>query len=59
MYKTAINMRKARQQGALDRLKAQLQSGTKTAKGSNERIPLTDKDKKRINKEIAILEGRI
>lgn len=59
---------KNRQKRALERLKAQLQSGTKPEKnlhpltrattGGNN-IPLEKEDIERIKKEINILEGRI
>lgn len=42
-----------RQEGALRRLQAQLDSGVKTKKGTiAEKVPLTESDKRRINKEI-------
>lgn len=44
-----------RRKRALDRLETQLKSGTKTQKKSTKTTPLTDGDKKRIEKEIAIL----
>lgn len=47
-----------RRKNALARLEAQLISGVKTEKKSNKQIPLTDSDKKRIEKEIATLQGR-
>ncbi len=41
-------------------LKQQLESGEKTKKGTKDvKIPLTEKDVKRINKEISILEERV
>ena len=40
---------------ALERLKSQLAAGTKTAKKTNKKVPLTDGDKNRIEKEIGIL----
>lgn len=50
-------MKQVRRQGALQRLEAQLASGVKTKKGTrDEKIPLTDKDIKRINKEIERLK---
>ena len=49
-----------RQETALNRLKAQLASGVKTKKGTyDEKIPLTDKDVKRINKEIKKLKVKL
>lgn len=44
-----------RKKRALDRLETQLTSGTKTQKKSVKKVPLTDGDKKRIEKEIVIL----
>lgn len=44
-----------RKKGALERLQKQLESGVKTAKKSTKTVPLTDSDKKRIEKEIVIL----
>lgn len=52
-------MKQFRQQGALNRLEAQIKSGVKTKKGTrDEKIPLTDKDIKRIEKEIQILKSK-
>jgi len=49
-----------RQKAALDRLYSQLESGVKTKKGTrDEKVPLSDADVKRINKEIKILETKI
>lgn len=49
-----------RQAGALKRLQGQLESGVKTKKGtSDEKIPLTDKDIQRINKEISKLKTKV
>jgi hypothetical protein len=51
---------KSRQTRALDMLKAQLESGVKTKKKTtDEKVPLTDSDKKRIKSEIEILTKRI
>ena len=47
---------KERQQGALDRLEAQLASGKKTQKKSFDKVALTDSNKKRIQKEINTLK---
>lgn len=45
-----------RRQGALKRLQVQLENGTKTEMGTTDKqVPLSDKDKKRIEKEIIIL----
>jgi len=46
-----------RRKGALERLEAQLEAGTKT-KGF-ETIDLTEKDIKRINAEIEVLRERV
>jgi len=52
--------RRERQRSALARLTAQLMSGVKTEIGSGyKKIPLTDKDIKRISKEIVILESKL
>ena len=52
-------MKQKRQQGALARLRAQLESGVKTEVGTRDkRVPLTAKDIKRISKEIATLESK-
>jgi hypothetical protein len=53
--------RTQRRIGALDMLQTQLKSGLKTEKGRTDghRIPLTDKDKTRIEKEIGILKERV
>ena len=46
-----------RQANALSRLETQLASGTKTAKKTtNQKVNLTEGDKTRIGKEIAILQ---
>lgn len=45
-----------RQDRALSRLETQLVSKHKTAKKTNKKVPLTDADTKRIEKEIAILK---
>lgn len=50
-----MNKSAARQKSALVRLQAQLESGNKTQKKSVKKVPLTDGDKKRIEKEIIIL----
>jgi len=52
-------MKQKRQQGALVRLRAQLESGVKTEVGTRDkRVPLTAKDIKRISKEISTLESK-
>ncbi len=45
-----------RQSNVISRLEAQLIDGNKTAKKSTKKIPLTDFDKKRIEKELNILK---
>ena len=58
---------KQRRERAIVRLEAQLKAGTKTEKvsqltlattGANQ-LPLTDKDRERIQKEIDVLKSRI
>lgn len=58
----------ARRKRAVERLKAQLESGKKTARAREaiqegdtwqEEVPLTEYDVKRIRKEISILEDKI
>lgn len=54
---------KQRQKSALERLKAQLESGVKPLKvngktSSKEKVKLTDSDIVRINKEIASLSAK-
>lgn len=50
----------SRKRRALDMLEQQLKDGTKTKKGTfDEKIPLTEKDIKRIKKEIKTLKERI
>tara|TARA_Y100000389_G_C17368672_1_gene467774 strand:- start:965 stop:1129 length:165 start_codon:yes stop_codon:yes gene_type:complete len=46
-----------RRNGALNRLEAQLENGIKSTKMGN--APLSDKDVKRINKEISILKQKL
>jgi NAD(P)H-dependent FMN reductase len=51
--------KKSRQERALEVLEKQLKQGSKTEKKSMDvKIPLTDSDKKRIEKEINILKGK-
>lgn len=47
--------KKDRQQRALERLQKQLKSGTKTQAKTNKKVPLSETDIKRIEKEIGIL----
>ena len=51
----------ARRSSVLERLTSQLKSGLKTEKKSTDgkQIPLTDKDKTRIEKEIEVLKERL
>ena len=52
---------KSRRSSVLERLTSQLKSGLKTEKKSTDgkQIPLTDKDKTRIEKEIEVLKTRL
>lgn len=51
--------KKSRQARVLVTLEAQLKSGVKTKKKTSDvKVPLTDSDVKRINKEIEILKSR-
>jgi NAD(P)H-dependent FMN reductase len=55
----ATVQKRSRQSRALDMLQNQLKSGVKTEKGTRDvKVPLTDSDKKRIEKEIGILQSR-
>lgn len=55
----ATVQQRSRKSRALDMLEAQLKSGVKTEKGTRDnKIPLTESDIKRINKEIEILKKR-
>ena len=45
--------------GALKRLLKQMESGEKTKKKSTEKIPLTEKDRDRIAKEISGLRKKV
>lgn len=52
--------KKSRQGRALLMLEKQLKSGVKTQKKTTDvKIPLTDSDKKRIEKEIEVLKTRV
>jgi len=52
--------RTQRRIGALEMLQAQLKSGVKTEKGTvDKKVPLTDKNKGRIEREIGILKERV
>lgn len=51
--------KKSRQSRVLEMLEKQLKSGVKTKKKTTDvKVPLTDADIKRINKEIEILKSR-
>ena len=55
----ATAAKRSRQSRALDMLQNQLKSGVKTQKGTRDvKVPLTDSDKKRIEKEMGILQSR-
>jgi len=51
-------MKAIRQESAKKRLEDQLKSGKKPVKGGDI-VPLEDKDKERIKKEISVLSGRL
>ena len=52
--------KRSRQQRVLEMLEKQLKNGVKTEKGTRDvKVPLTDFDKKRINKEIETLKTKI
>jgi hypothetical protein len=56
----ATIQKRIRQGNVLQRLENQLVQGVKTEKKTlDTKVPLTDSDVKRINKEIAILKGRV
>ena len=53
---------KRRRQRALERIEAQLKSGVKQPKGTVltlDKVVLTEHDRKRLEKEIATLKGRV
>ena len=50
---------KQRRIGALERLREQLVKGQKLDKVEHKFVPLSDSDRKRIEKEIELLEGRV
>lgn len=55
----ATIQKRIRQSNVLNKLEAQLKSGVKTQKKTLDvKIPLTEIDVKRINKEIGILKAR-
>jgi hypothetical protein len=52
--------KRSRQQRVLEMLEKQLKNGVKTEKGTRDvKIPLTDSDVKRINKEIDNLKTKV
>jgi NAD(P)H-dependent FMN reductase len=56
----STQLQKSRQSRALAFLESQLKSGQKTQKKTTDvKIPLTDSDKKRINKEIERLKAKL
>lgn len=56
----ATVQKRSRQQRALAMLEIQLKSGVKTQKKTMDvKIPLTESDKKRIQKEIDLLKSRL
>jgi len=56
----ATKPQRSRQSRVLESLQSQLKQGSKTEKKSfDKRIPLTDKDKNRIQKEIETLKSKI
>jgi hypothetical protein len=55
----ATAAKRSRQSRALEMLQNQLKSGVKTQKKTRDvKVPLTDSDKKRIEKEMGILQSR-
>jgi NAD(P)H-dependent FMN reductase len=56
----ATAAKRSRQQRVLEMLEKQLKNGVKTEKGTRDvKIPLTDSDIKRINKEIDNLKTKV
>jgi hypothetical protein len=56
----ATAAKRSRQARALSMLEKQLASGVKTEKKTtNTKVDLSDSDKKRLNKEIALLQSRL
>jgi hypothetical protein len=55
----ATVQKRSRQQRVLDMLNIQLKNGVKTQKKTMDVIPLTESDKKRIQKEIDLLKSRL
>ncbi len=55
----ATAAKRSRQSRVMEMLEKQLKSGVKTQKKTTDvKVPLTDSDIKRINKEIEILKGK-
>ena len=56
----ATVQKRSRQSRALDMLEAQLKSGVKTEKKTKDvKVPLTDSDRRRLEKEIEILKSKL
>jgi NAD(P)H-dependent FMN reductase len=56
----ATVQKRSRQSRALDMLEAQLKSGVKTEKKTKDvKVPLTDSDRRRIEKEMEILKASL
>lgn len=56
----ATAAKRSRQSRVMEMLEKQLKSGVKTQKKTTDvKVPLTDSDIKRINKEIEILKGKL
>ena len=52
--------KRSRQSRVLNMLEAQLKSGVKTEKKTKDvKVPLTDSDKKRIEKEMEVLKSKL
>jgi NAD(P)H-dependent FMN reductase len=56
----ATVQKRSRQSRALDMLEAQLKSGVKTEKKTKDvKLPLTDSDRRRIEKEMEVLKSKL
>jgi NAD(P)H-dependent FMN reductase len=56
----ATVQKRSRQSRALDMLEAQLKSGVKTEKKTKDvKVPLTESDKRRIEKEMEVLKSKL
>jgi NAD(P)H-dependent FMN reductase len=56
----ATVQKRSRQSRALDMLEAQLKSGVKTEKKTMDvKVPLTDSDRRRIEKEMEVLKSKL